>query len=114
MSLEIYSVVSRLFDYSLRNNSPSLQFADMELRVFREDAKSLHMDVQFKNVAYNFIFQNNGWLSIKENAGGKQTERFSMGFYRDDHNFSYTGDGEFCLEICDRLMSIIKTNYNLK
>jgi len=107
-------VVSRLFDYCLRNKSQSLQLADMELKVFRKEVKSLYLDVQFKNVAYNFIFQNNGWLSIKENAGGKQTERFSMGFYRDDHNFSCTGDSDFCLEICTRLISIIKTNYNLK
>lgn len=114
ISLEMYSLTSRLFDYCVRNNTPRIQLTDMELQVFTEDIKSLYLDIQFKNAAYQFNFQNNGWLSIKENAGGKMTERFSMGFYRDDHNFSYTGDGEFCLEICDRLISIIKTNFNLQ
>lgn len=114
ISLEIYSVVSRLFDHCIRNNNQRLRLGDMELQVFREDVKSLYLDVQFKNAAYHFTFQNNGWLSISENAGGTRTERFSMGFYRDDHNFSYTGDSEFCLEICEQLINIIKTNFNLK
>jgi hypothetical protein len=114
ISLELYSVVSRLFDYSLRNNSPRLKLADMEIQVFREDVKSLYLDAQFKNVSYHFNFPNNGWLSIKENAEGIQTERFSMGFFRDDHNFTFTGDRDFCLEICDRLISNIKTTYHLK
>lgn len=108
----MYSVVSRLLDYSLRNNSPTLKLHDIELRVLREDMKSLFLDVNLSNVSYNFTFQNNGWISVVENVEGMQTERFSMGFYKDDHNFTYSGDRDFCLEVCEHLIDIIKSGFN--
>lgn len=114
ISLEMYSVVSRLLDYSLRTSNPRIQLGDIELQVFREDMKSLYLDTHFNNVSYHFVFKNNGWLSIRENASGVQTERFSMGFFRDDHNFSYSGDRDFCLEVCNSLIEIINQGLNFK
>lgn len=113
ISLETYSVVSRLFDYALRTQSPKIKLRDIEFQVFREDVKSMYLDVHFNNSTYHFTFHNNGWLSIRENAANVQTERFSMGFYRDDHNFTYSGDRNFCLEVCGRLIDIIKKGFNL-
>jgi len=55
ISLETYSVVSRLLDYSVRTNSPIIKLHDIELKVFREDIKSLYLDVHFNNVSFNFI-----------------------------------------------------------
>ena len=75
---------------------------------------SLLLEVQFKNATYKFNFQNNGWISIHENADDINTERFNMGFFRDDHNFTYTGDRDFCVEVCERLIDIIKKEYNFK
>jgi len=114
ISLETYSVVSRLFDYALRTQSPKIKFGEIEFQVFREDVKSLFLDVHFNKVSYHFTFHNNGWLTIRENSENIQTERFSMGFYRDNHNFTYSGDRDFCMEVCGRLISIIKTGFNFK
>ncbi len=112
ISLETYSVVSRLLDYSVRTNSPIIKLHDIELKVFREDIKSLYLDAHFNNVSYNFSFHNNGWISIREDAEGTRRERFSMGFYRDDHNFTYNGDRDFCLEVCEQLIDIINSGFN--
>ncbi len=114
ISLETYSVVSRLFDYALRTQSPKIKLNEIEFQVFREDVKSLYLDVHFNNVSYHFTFHNNGWLSIRENTANIQTERFSMGFYRDNHNFTYSGDRDFCVEVCERLIDIIKSGFNFK
>lgn len=114
ISLETYSVVSRLFDYALRTQSPKIKQGEIEFHVFREDVKSLYLDVHFNNASYHFTFHNNGWLSIRENSANIQTERFSMGFYRDNHNFTYTGDRDFCIEVCGQLINIIKTGFNFK
>lgn len=113
VALEAYSVVSRLFDYTVRKQMGKLRLHDIEFEIKREDEIRLILDVHFGLTSYQFLFENNGWLSIRENHQGVQTERFSLGFYRDDHNFSYSGDREFCIEVCHRLFGIIKSGFNL-
>ena len=114
ISLETYSLVSRLLEHSFRSSKTGLQTGGIDIEVSRSDTTSLYLNFQSDHITYNFSFPANGWLTITENIDGTKTERFNMGFYRDDHNFSFTGERLFCIEICTNLIRNIKEGFDIQ